>query len=132
MGGYSCTRTRPSLSINIWKLAGPCFLGFIFKLKEVTLEVVLYGIALCCVVLQNIACCIDAYYIEIGCKMRVWLMRWIGGVEETFTVKTSLGDVTPKHPLMLQYQFSQNHFTVLTAHSTVQSQIQVARWNLDV
>ena len=89
MGGTSCTRTRPSLSINIWKLAGPCFLGFIFKLKEVTLEVVLYGIALCCVVLQNIACCIDAYYIEIGCKMRVWLMRWIGGVEETFTVKTS-------------------------------------------
>ena len=61
-GGTSCTRTRPSLSINIWKLAGPCFLGFIFKLKEVTLEVVLYGIALCCVVLQNIACCIDTYY----------------------------------------------------------------------
>ena len=59
-------------------------------------------------------------------------MRWIGGVGETFTVKTSLGDVTPKHPLMLQYQFLQNHFTVLTAHSTVQSQIQVARWNLDV
>ena len=59
-------------------------------------------------------------------------MHWIGGVGETFTVKTSFRDVTTKNPLMLQYQLSQNHFTVLTAHSTVQSQIQVACWNLDV